>query len=154
MFNPRLETIVRSIRSGEDIDYMGREEGSLRVIRQLREGKTFGVLIDQDTRIESVHADFLGIPAHTPSGPIKIAMKFKIPAVVATTARQPDNTHYVYISKVLGLIDTGNPEEDLVKNVGMANDLICQTIRKFPEQWVWMHRRWKRPPPVKKVGRD
>jgi KDO2-lipid IV(A) lauroyltransferase len=146
MFHPRLEGIVRTIRSGEDIDYMGRDEGALKVVRQLKEGKIFGVLIDQDVRVEAVFADFLGRPANTPSGPMKIAMKFKIPVVVVTTARQPDNTHYIFVSKPLDLACTGDFENDLVKNVQIANDIICNTIRRFPEQWVWMHRRWKRKP--------
>jgi KDO2-lipid IV(A) lauroyltransferase len=148
MFDPRLEGIVRSIRSGEDIDYMGRDEGALKVVRQLKDGKIFGVLIDQDVRVEAVFADFLGRPANTPSGPMKIAMKFKIPVVVVTTARQPDNTHYIFISKPIDLVSTGDFENDLVKNVQIANDMLCTTIKRFPEQWVWMHRRWKRKPPV------
>jgi KDO2-lipid IV(A) lauroyltransferase len=147
MFDPRLEGIVRSIRSGEDIDYMGRDEGALKVVRQLKEGKIFGVLIDQDVRVEAVFADFLGRPANTPSGPMKIAMKFNIPVVVVTTARQLDNTHYVFIGKPIDLVNTGDFESDLVKNVQIANDMICTTIMRFPEQWVWMHRRWKRKPP-------
>ena len=146
MFDPRLEGIVRTIRSGEDIEYMGRDEGALKVVRQLKQGKIFGVLIDQDVRVEAVFADFLGRPANTPSGPMKIAMKFNIPVVVVTTARQPDNTHYIFVSKPLDLACTGDFENDLVKNVQIANDIICNTIRRFPEQWVWMHRRWKRKP--------
>lgn len=146
MFDPRLEEIVRTIRSGEDIEYMGRDEGALKVVRQLKQGKIFGVLIDQDVRVEAVFADFLGRPANTPSGPMKIAMKFNIPVVVVTTARQPDNTHYIFISKPIDLVRTGDFENDLVKNVQIASDIICTTIKRFPEQWVWMHRRWKRKP--------
>jgi KDO2-lipid IV(A) lauroyltransferase len=147
MFDSRLEDMVRSIRSGEDIEYMDRHESTLKVVRQLKEGKVFGVLIDQDTRVESVFADFLGRPAQTPSGPVKIAMKFKMPLIVFTTARQSDDTHYVYLSKPVALIDTGDFERDLVTNVQRVNDLISIAIIKNPEQWVWMHRRWKSKPP-------
>ena len=97
--------------------------------------------------MEAVFADFLGRPANTPSGPMKIAMKLNIPVVVVTTARQPDNTHHVFISGPVDLVNTGNFEKDLVQNVQIANDRICKTIERFPEQWVWMHRRWKRRPP-------
>lgn len=148
MFDPRIEGLVRRVRSGEDIEYMGRDEGPVKVVRRLKEGKAFGVLIDQDIRVESVFAGFLGRPAHTPCGPLKIAMKLNIPVVVATTARQPDNTHYVFLSKPLPLANTGDFNKDLVANVQTANDLIGETIKRFPEQWVWMHRRWKRQPKV------
>jgi KDO2-lipid IV(A) lauroyltransferase len=146
MFDSRIEGLLRKVRSGEDIEYMGRDEGPVKVVRRLKEGKAFGVLIDQDIRVESVFADFLGRPAHTPCGPLKIAMKLDIPVVVATTSRQPDNTHYVFLSKPLELADTGDFNRDLVENVQTANDLISETIKCFPDQWVWMHRRWKRQP--------
>ncbi|MBN1127547.1 MAG: hypothetical protein JXA71_01070 [Chitinispirillaceae bacterium] len=148
MFDRRLESLIRSVRSGKNIEYMGRDEGTLKILRHLREGKVFGVLIDQDIRVEGIFADFLGRPANTPSGPMKIAMKFKTPVVVVTTARQPDTTHYIYLNGPLELSDTGDFEKDLKVNVQRANDLIGKTIERHPEQWVWMHRRWKRQPDV------
>jgi Kdo2-lipid IVA lauroyltransferase/acyltransferase len=146
-FDPRLDEIVATLRSGEGIDYMYRTESPRKIIRNLQAGQAFGVLIDQDTSVEGVFAKFLGRTAYTPSAPLRMAMKYKIPAVVATTVRKPDNTHYVYISKIIELADTGDFERDLLANVQKANDLICKTIREYPEQWVWMHRRWKRQPP-------
>jgi KDO2-lipid IV(A) lauroyltransferase len=149
-FDPRLDGLIRRIRSGEDIDYMDRSESPRKIIRGLQEGKAFGVLIDQDTMVEGVFAQFLGKTAYTPSGPVRIAMRFGIPAVVATITRQPDNTHHVSLSDILEFTDRGDFENDLLKNVQLANDRIGETIVRFPEQWVWMHRRWKRqPPPVR-----
>jgi Kdo2-lipid IVA lauroyltransferase/acyltransferase len=147
-FDPRLDGLIRRIRSGEDIDYMDRSESPRKIIRGLQEGKAFGVLIDQDTRVEGVFAQFLGKTAYTPSGPVRIAMRFGIPAVVATITRQPDNTHYVELSRILEFIDSGDFENNLLKNVQMANDIIGSAIMRSPEQWVWMHRRWKRKPPL------
>jgi lauroyl/myristoyl acyltransferase len=66
---------------------------------------------------------------------------------VATITRRPDNTHYVSLSGILEFPDRGDFKNDLLKNVQLANDLIGETIVRFPEQWVWMHRRWKRQPP-------
>ena len=146
MFDPRLEQLIRRTRSGNNIAYLDRSENTIKIVRLLREGRAFGVLIDQDTRVEGVFANFLGYPAYTPSGPIKLAMKMGIPAFVVTTVRCEDNTHHVFISEQLQLLDTGNFESDLVANVEMANELICSTIKKYPEQWVWMHRRWRRKP--------
>lgn len=145
MFDPRLEKLVRQKRSGINIDYMDKSENTRKVIRFLKEGKAFGVLIDQDTNVEGIFAPFLGHSAYTPSGPVKIAMKTDIPVFVATTLRRKDNNHYVYIKK-LDLTDSGNFENDLFENVQKANDIICETIKKCPDQWVWMHRRWRRKP--------
>ncbi len=146
MFDNRLEDLIRKARSGDNIEYMDRTEGTIKVVRLLKQGKAFGVLIDQDTKVESVFATFLGHQALTPSGPLKLAMKLGIPAFVATTARQKDNTHHVFISEQIALSETGDFESDLRENVQKANDLICRTIEKYPSQWVWMHRRWKHQP--------
>lgn len=149
LYDPRIDRLIRNARSGDNIEYMERSESTIKIVRNLNAGKLFGVLIDQDTNVAGVFADFLGVPAYTPSGPIKMAMKFKIPVFVVTTARQNNDTHHVYLSKQLSLIDTGNFEFDLVKNVEIANRCICETIKKYPEQWVWMHRRWHRKIPIK-----
>jgi KDO2-lipid IV(A) lauroyltransferase len=145
--DPRLDGLIRAIRSGKDIDYMDRDDSARKVVRFLKEGRAFGVLIDQDILVEGVFGTFLGKTAFTASGPIKLAMRLKCPAFVVTTTRQTDNTHYVFFSKSLEFPDTGDETADLKAVIQTANDLIGDTIRKFPEQWVWMHRRWRQQPP-------
>lgn len=144
--DPRIDNLVRKLRSGPDIEYMDRSESSRKIVRLLQQGRTFGVLVDQDTKVEGVFASFMGKTAFTPSGPVRLAMKLDIPAFVVTTARQSDGTHHVFVSKELELEKTGNYGEDLVNNVQKVNDLLCETIRKYPRQWVWMHRRWRTKP--------
>jgi KDO2-lipid IV(A) lauroyltransferase len=146
LFDPRIDRLVAQARSGANMDYIRRTDNPRAIIRLLREGRTFGALIDQDTNVEGVFARFLGRPAYTPCGPVKLAMKYRIPVVVFTTARQPDNTHRVFVSDRLGLEDSGNMGRDLVVNVEKANELLCTTIERFPPQWVWMHRRWRKKP--------
>jgi Kdo2-lipid IVA lauroyltransferase/acyltransferase len=148
MHDEEFDNIVRSTRSGESIKYMDRSESPRKIVRYLQEGNLFGVLIDQDTSVEGVFADFMGITAYTPSGPVKMAMKLAVPLFVVTTARQGDDTHHVFIDGPVHLRESGDFEEDLVHNVTMVNSLICRTIRRYPSQWVWMHRRWKKQPAV------
>jgi Kdo2-lipid IVA lauroyltransferase/acyltransferase len=143
-----LDQLISSKRRGNDTIYMNRSEGTVKIIRLLREGRIFGVLVDQDTSVEGVFADFMGKPANTPSGPVKMAMRFGIPLFVVTTARQSDDTHYVYINGPMEMSRSASEEENLVNNVAMVNRLICTTIERYPEQWVWMHRRWHRKPAV------
>jgi len=144
--NEKVDEVVRAMRSGPDIEYMDRSENSRKVIRFLQQGRVMGALIDQDTKVEGVFADFLGQPAFTPSGPMHIAMKFNIPAFVVVTARIKGDKHYVFVSDQLSLDDTGDFNNDLISNVQKANDIISHYINKFPEQWVWMHKRWATKP--------
>lgn len=146
MHDSELDSIIRSNRSKQEVVYMDRSENPRKILRYLQQGRLFGVLIDQDTAIEGVFADFLGHLAYTPSGPIKMAMKFGIPVYVVTTARQKDNTHYLFVKGPLPLRSSEDFSADLTHNVALANSHICNTITAFPEQWVWMHRRWHRKP--------
>jgi len=148
--DPHLDDIIRKTRSGENILYMDRTESPRKIVRYLQEGMLFGVLIDQDTSVEGVFADFLGRKAHTPSGPIKMAMKMNIPVFVVTSVRTPGNTHHVSINGPVPFKSSGNFEQDLVDNVTTCNDIISAVIYAHPEQWVWMHRRWKTQPPADK----
>ncbi|MFP4013897.1 MAG: lysophospholipid acyltransferase family protein [Chitinispirillaceae bacterium] len=141
--DPRIDNLVRKLRSGPGMEYMDRSGSSLNIVRFLKQGRVFGVLVDQDTKVEGVFASFMGKTAFTPSGPVRLAMKFGIPVFVVTTARQSDGTHRVFISKEVEMENTGEFDKDLVKNVQRVNDLLCETIRRYPRQWVWMHRRWR-----------
>ena len=142
-----LDAIISNERRDNDTVYMDRSESTVKIVRLLREGRIFGVLIDQDTSVEGVFADFLGRPAYTPSGPVKMAMKLDIPLFVVTTARQPDQSHHIFVDGPVMLDRGGDFDRDLICNVTKVNALIGRTIEMFPEQWVWMHRRWRRRPP-------
>lgn len=138
-----VDEIVKKMRSGPGVYYVDRSESPREIVRRLREGRFMGALIDQDTKVDGVFADFLGHPAFTPSSAVSFAMKFKIPIIVAVTARQAGNKHHVFISEIVEPVSTGNFENDLVQTIQIVNDIICDKIREFPDQWVWMHERWK-----------
>jgi KDO2-lipid IV(A) lauroyltransferase len=146
LFDDRIDAIVRNLRSGPGIEYLYRDESLRRIISLLGQGRVMGALIDQDTKVDGVFAHFLGRLAFTPSGPIRLAMRYRLPVFVVTTARQADNTHLIYVSKRLNLEDTGDRRRDLVINVEKANVIISEAILRDPRQWVWMHRRWRKQP--------
>jgi KDO2-lipid IV(A) lauroyltransferase len=77
---------------------------------------------------------------------MRLAMKYGIPVFVITTARQDDDSHHVYVSHRLSLDETGDMQRDLATNVEKANMLIGEAILRHPEQWVWMHERWRKQP--------
>ena len=150
--NPEVDETVRMMRSGPGIEYIDRSESTRKIVRLLQHGKVMGVLIDKDTHLEGVFANFLGHPAFTPSSAVRFAMKLGIPMFVSVTARVPGDKHHVYVSEELIPVDTGDPKADLVTNIQKINDIISNYIRKHPEQWVWMHERWKTQPTETESG--
>ncbi len=146
LYDKRLDTLVAHLRSGENITYMHRTGSSRNVIRLLKQGKVFGVLVDQDTKVEGVFAHFMDHLAYTPSAPIRMALRFDIPIVVVTTYRKNDNTHHVNITGPLEVERSGDITRDIVLTTERINSIIGDAVARHPEQWVWMHRRWLHQP--------
>ena len=152
--NPALDEVVRKMRSGPGIEYIDRSEPPRKIVRRLREGKMMGALIDQDTNVEGVFADFLGHPAFTPSSAVRFAMKFDMPIIISVTARAEDDKHHVFVTPPVTYAKTDNFDADLHGVIRQINEIISGYIRQFPEQWVWMHERWKtKPPKQEAVGK-
>lgn len=144
IYDPRLNRLLVENRSGPNIVYVERGTDSAReIIRFLREGKLFGVLLDQDTKVEGVFAPFLGKIAYTPSAPVKLAMKTGAAIVPFVIRIMTDFKHKITIAPEIQLEDTNRFEQDLVANVTKCNDVISGWICETPDQWVWMHERWK-----------
>lgn len=146
LYDPRLDKLVRRGRSGRNIQYLHRNSNPRAMLRLLRRGYAFGVLIDQDTRTDGEFAPFLGKPAFTPSAPVKLAMRYDIPAFVVTTTRGPDNTHQVHVGSEVSIRREGDFGENLLHNLALVNERISAAILAAPRQWLWMHRRWRRAP--------
>jgi KDO2-lipid IV(A) lauroyltransferase len=146
LFDERLDKHVRRARTVGDIIYLQRGVNPRTIVRHVLAGRGFAALIDQDTDVDGVFAHFMGRLAYTPSGPVKLAMRLGVPLLVVTTARQKDDTHRMFVRGPVELRTTSDHDADLVANVEKVNELLCDTIRAYPEQWVWMHRRWRRKP--------
>ena len=116
------------------------------LIRVFRENRILGILIDQDTDVEGAFVDFMGKPAWTPTAAAQMAIKFSAPVVFGYVQRGSDDRHTITIEGPLNLIRTGNDEEDIRTNTAMFTKMIEKAILQNPEQWVWMHRRWRRQP--------
>ena len=104
------------------------------------------MLIDQDTKVPGVFVDFFGRKAYTPSGAASIAMRTGAPVLMGFIKRLTDNTHKIQIKEPLRLINSGNKDADIEANTALFTKMIESEIKKDPDQWVWMHNRWKRSP--------
>ncbi len=150
LYDPRLDKLIANARqSGMNTEYLHRSENPRVILRHLSAGKTMGVLIDQDTQADGVFAHFLGRLAFTPTGPVKIALRYGIPAFVVTTARQIDGSHRIFIEGPLEPVKAPGFEQSLVRTVEWVNSRISSRIEQYPDQWVWMHNRWKHQPQSK-----
>lgn len=133
-------------QTGMKIILRGKPGASRQLIRIFKENRILGLLIDQDTDVEGAFVDFMGRPAWTPTAAASMAIKFNAPVVFGYTRRGKDNRHTVIVEGPLDLVRTGNMEQDIVANTALFNRKIEECIMREPEQWVWMHRRWRKQP--------
>jgi len=127
-------------RFGSRTILRGTPGAARELLRTLRSGGALGMLIDQDTRVDGVWVEFFGRPAWTPAGAADIARRFSAAVLPAFIERRPDGSHLATIGAPLDL-----PEDPVAATQRMTAEIEAQ-IRRRPEQWVWMHRRWRRRP--------
>jgi len=118
------------------------------ILRTLKSGEVLGCLIDQDTRVEGVFVDFFGKPAFTPTGPTALALRGGAPVVLAACWREPDGRHRARFEPPLTLDRGPDPEADIRRHTAAFTAWLEARVREHPDQWVWIHRRWRRQPAI------
>lgn len=146
--DPRLNSIITGLRTrfGARVILRGQSAGR-QLSQALRDGDGVGLLIDQDIpKIPGVFVPFFGRPARTPSGAAMLALKTGSPIVTGFIHRRPDGSHKIVISPPLPRPTRGTLEEQVTELTATATAAIEWQVRAWPEQWVWMHRRWRSRP--------
>ena len=144
--SPRLNAFVSKYREKAGYSTIDRNTGVRQALRCLRNNNLLGIVADVDTSVNGVFVDFFGIPAYTPYSPIAFALKTGAAILPSFIIRQPDGTHQVIIEAPLILERCDDKEKELVINTQKYTKVIESYIRKNPEQWIWMHQRWKTRP--------
>jgi KDO2-lipid IV(A) lauroyltransferase len=151
--DPKLDALLGRFRADGSIEILLREAPSTgrAMIRCLKQGKLLGLLIDQDTRVQGVFVPFFGHPAWTPRAGGDLATRFKAPVAVVWSRRRgpmPGDGHELCVERVP--YDAAGADREAV-SLGITAEctaILERAIRARPAEWVWMHQRWKRRPPV------
>lgn len=144
--SPRLNALVSKYREKAGYSTIDRNTGVRQALRCLRSNSLLGIVADVDTTVNGVFVDFFGRAAYTPYSPIAFALKTGAAILPSFIIRQPDGTHQAIIEPPLTLERCDDKEKELVINTQNYTKIIESYIRKYPEQWIWMHKRWKTRP--------
>lgn len=146
VYDSRLDALLVNARERQEVHTISR--GSSVAARQiltcLRNNGVLGMLIDQDTDVNGVFVPFFGQPAHTPSGAASLALKTGAAVIAGFIVRESSYRHRIVLNGPLSLVRTGNLEQDILDNTARFTRVIEDHIRQHPDEWVWMHNRWKR----------
>jgi Kdo2-lipid IVA lauroyltransferase/acyltransferase len=146
--NKPLDEMVNRYRGGAGNEPIYKNESARTMLRVLKETGTVGILADQNTMPEEgVFVDFFGTPACTSTGIARVALHTDA-AVVPGYAFWDENSgkYRLRFEPPVELVRTGDTEKDVAENTQRFAKVIEGVIRKYPDQWVWIHARWKTRP--------
>lgn len=147
MGNPLFDSYLTGTREALGMSVVYDQDAVRRTPRSLREGRAVGFVADQGVMgLASTFVPFFGRPAKTPRGAAVFALRFKVPVFFVSAIRQP-NGRFRFILEEVPVIDTGDREADVDALVARYTGVLESLARKFPEQYFWQHRRWRRQPP-------
>jgi len=141
-----LQILMRKFRERRGMRNITRVGSYEKLIDTLRQGECLILMIDQDTKVKSVFVDFMGKQAYTPLGASRLALETDALVVPMVMTRKEDDNYRFVIYPELPLVKTGDLEADLLENTQRQTKIVEEMVRKYPAQWVWMHRRWHTTP--------
>ena len=112
--------------------------------RMLRRGGVIGLLVDQSRRSEGVDVNFFGRRVTTTPSAAFLAMRCKSPVLPLFCVRDNDGRLTVVVKPPLEMKRTGDLRSDIQTNTQLITDVVEKAVRKYPDQWFWVHKRWKK----------
>jgi KDO2-lipid IV(A) lauroyltransferase len=146
--NPYVDRWLHRLRAPAGTRLIRKSTAAGAVLRALRERGLLVLPIDQNsTRRLGVFVDFFGVPASTNSGMARIALRGGVPVVPAFIVREGRSArHRVHVLPIMEAERTGEFREDVRRNTQGFTAVFEDMVRRHPDHWLWMHKRWKTRP--------
>ena len=142
--SPFLEEATTYARKTLGISVIHKENAMRPMLRLLKNGEAVNLLIDQNVAVyDGIFINFFGRPACTTNGVALMALHTGAAVLPVFTTRMPDGRYRVEIGEEIASVNTGNRDRDVLVNTQNYAGVIENQIRKYPEQWLWFHQRWK-----------
>lgn len=146
--HPLLDTLINRYRGLSGNQPIFKNESARAMLKILKDAGTIGILADQNTMPdEGAFVDFFGKPACTTTGIARVALHTDAAVVPGYAIWDASLRKYrLRFEPPVELIRTGDTESDVLANTQRFAQILEEIIRKYPEQWVWVHARWKTRP--------
>jgi KDO2-lipid IV(A) lauroyltransferase len=142
--NSFLDGAVTKLRTMHGNKLFSKKKGLRQITAALKNQETVGILMDQNTLpSQGVFVDFFGEPACTIPVIAILALRYDVPVIPSFIVRTDFDTHTLYIDPEIEVMRTCDAQKDIRLNTANYNKIIEKFIRKYPDQWFWIHNRWK-----------
>ncbi len=144
--NPSIDREIRRVRTSFGAEIIERKQAGLALVKYLRRKWQVAVALDLDVR-DGVFVDFFEMKACTSDGVARIAMATRAPVVPAFMVRDGDSPrHRITVLPAMEMVSGRDREECVLENTQRMTTAIEMMIRRHPDHWNWIHRRWKTRP--------
>ncbi len=146
--NPRVDAFVNGIRTSHGNRVLHKDDFARGILKELHGGGTVGILMDTNmTPPQGMFVPFFGKEACTASGLARVAAHSGAAVLPGFLLWEPRERRYVlHFGEALALQRSGDAEADAWANTALFTAVLEGWIRRYPEQWLWVHRRWKTRP--------
>jgi KDO2-lipid IV(A) lauroyltransferase len=147
--NRILDEFVNEIRCLHGNRVLHKDDFARGLLTAMRAGDTVGILMDTNmTPPQGVFVNFFGLAACTASGLARVALKTGAAVLPGFMLWESAEQKYVlHFGPELPFVETDDNEADILAATQQCNDVLESWIRRYPDQWLWIHRRWKTRPP-------
>lgn len=144
--NPIVDEFVRWVRTRTGNRTISKGRSMRELMKVLSNGGIVGILLDQNvTWSEGVFVNYFNQLACTNKGTALLSLASNA-IVVPTFIVRDEKRHKIIIGKEIALINTGERTKDQLRNTAIFTKVIEDFVRRYPEQWFWLHQRWKSRP--------
>jgi Kdo2-lipid IVA lauroyltransferase/acyltransferase len=152
MDNVYLDALIRRYRTMHGNKTVDKDDFVRGLLSAMKANEVVGILMDTNmTPPQGIFVDFFGIPACTANGLARIALKTDAAVIPGFTIWDEALGKYrLRFDPAVELVRTGDLEADIQANTQKFTKIVEEYVRKYPEQWLWVHRRWKTRPPGEK----
>lgn len=142
--NIMFDQYVNQSRLASGVHVLSMKNAIKPIINALNNKETVGFLVDQYAGRHGVDLPFLGIPTKVFTSVAKLSLKTKSPILIAFDVRKGFYKHHCHICEPIYTDNIELNEENILDLTQKINYHIEEYIRKYPEMWFWVHRRWRK----------
>ncbi|MFC1807338.1 lysophospholipid acyltransferase family protein [Candidatus Omnitrophota bacterium] len=154
IYYEKYDEWVLFLRKSMGVNVIYRTKSPKKIFTLLKANKLVGILPDQDVdSVDGIFVDFFGRKTYTPSAPTKLAMSSKAPIIPIFIVREGKG-HTIYVDEPIRVDGDRSDEQEVLAYTQQWSNVLESYIRRYPGQWVWMHRRWKTTPSTRGNEKD
>lgn len=146
--NPELERMLARLRERTGNRVLHKRHALREILRAVRDGMGVAIVIDQDARDGGIFVPFFGRPASTTPVLGLVALRTGAPVVPSFSTLGADGRYRIVYEPPVEIPQTGDRDRDVAACTASCTAIVEKWVRRYPEMWLWMHRRWKTRPPA------